>query len=108
MSLRADQNPKLAGGAPAPVPTAPNQPQKQVSHVRRNEFYVVVRGYAHNQVKDAGDRTALGKPLMFRFEMPPFWVQNGIPREMAWEGMSQDVADYFDLVDRVEVEFTYR
>jgi hypothetical protein len=109
VSLQADQNPKQADGTPVPVPAAaPNLPQKQVSHIKRNEFHVVVRGYSHNQLKDAADRTTLGKPLMFRLNLPPFWVQNGVPRDMAWDGVSQDVADYFELVDRVEVDLSYR
>jgi hypothetical protein len=112
VSLQANQNPVQPDGAPKPPPattaTTANQPQKQTSHIKRNEFYVVVRGYGANQLKEASDGKALGKPLLFRFAMDPFWVQNGVPRDMVWDGNSGDVKKFYDLVDRIEVEFSYR
>lgn len=133
LSLQADQNPKQPNGVPKTAPpvasttalpaaptTAPpvapripplgalNPPQKQTAQIRRSQFFVVVRGYAANSLKDQPDNTTIGKPLLFRFEMEPFWVENGVPRDMVWDGDSSDVKAFFGVVDRIEVSFSFR
>jgi hypothetical protein len=108
-SLQADQNTAdVLAEMQKRAKEAGNPAIKQTTHIKRNEFHVVVRGYGANQTRTAPDSTALGKPLLFRVEMCPFWVQNGESRDMVWDLNVQGVKDYFDLIDRVEVDFWFR
>ncbi len=109
LSLQADQNPKETN--PVPSATAAVRqalPQLQTSHILRNEFHVVIRGYGGYLAAETPDSSKLGKPVMFRIEIDPFWVQNGVPRDMVWDQMSYDVSRYFDLIDRIEIDLSYR
>jgi hypothetical protein len=109
LSLQADQNPQ---GADTPsqtkVAALQGQPQKQTGHFKRNEFHVVIRGYGGYPLQETPDSSTLGKPVLFRIEVAPFSVQSSVPRDMVWEQMSSDVGKYYDLVDRIEIDFWYR
>jgi hypothetical protein len=37
-----------------------------------------------------------------------FWVQRGVPYSAVFENENGDAATYFDQIDRVEIEFSYR
>lgn len=111
VSLQGDQNtPFTRAGQKkeAAVRIARNEPEKPSLQILRNEFTVVVRGYSDFGEKRDPKIPAIGKPLMFRLEIPPFWVERGVPQDAAWDGFTEDVKEYFDRVDRVEVDFTYR
>lgn len=128
VSLRADQNPGSTVGVAAagsattvPVAVTPALPvppaQKQTSHLKRNEFHVAVRGYGADKASESADLKAPGKPLLFHIDLQPFWVQNGVPRNMVWDGTSRnndgtsasnDIKRFFSLVDRVEIDLSYR
>lgn len=85
-----------------------NEALKPAAHILRNEFTVVFRGYAAYGEKRDPALPAIGKPLMFRIALPPFWVQRGIPKDGVWDGWSPDVKEHFAKIDRVEVDFMYR
>jgi hypothetical protein len=67
-----------------------------------------VRCYGAFPLREEVPGLAPGKPVLF--ELPPasFWVQRGVPYDFWAKQPLPDVSQYFDLIDRVEVEFSYR
>lgn len=132
VSFRADQNPQPPAptlGPPSlstvvPPQVAPNvtttapvlnpklnvtteQPtNKYTLHLRRNEFYVQFRCYGLAGAPMIS--TPLGKPVMAEIVIPPFWVERGEPYQMMYRCHSNEIKKNFLLIDRVELEFTYR
>jgi len=111
LSFRADQNPRPGGDSPA-LPTefteGPRLTQ-QTGQLKRNLFLVRVRGYAGSG-SVTGERPGpdLGRPAVWELAVEPFWVPNGEPYPGFVSGRSEMVRRYFEYIDRVEVEFTYR
>ncbi len=108
MFVRAEQNPERAlEGMPAGTAVAARPQRKQTSHIKRNEFHVVAKGFAGSQAADPvqGDRVA--KPVLLHRSMNPFWVERGQPKELTFHG-NLDAKQDFDLIKRFEVEFAYR
>lgn len=111
LSFRADQNPRAGGDSPL-VPTEFTEGPRlteQTAHLKRNLFLVRVRGYAGSGGV-SGERPGpdLGRPAVWELAVEPFWVQNGEPYPGLVSGRSEMVRRYFEYIDRVEVEFTYR
>ncbi len=48
-----------------------------------------------------------GKPVLFELGPDRFWVQRGQPKDLWLRGTDKAVKRYFDLIDRVEIEFYY-
>ena len=120
LSLRADQNPwmtgpgnvsstpvQLPGGATALRPPIPDL-TKETEGLKRNLFFLTVRCYGGYTVREQQPALAPGKPVLFRLQPAPFWVQRGQPYDFWDREATPDVARYFDQIDRVEVEFSYR
>ena len=120
LSLRADQNPwmtgpghvvstsvQLPGAVSALRPPIPNLP-KETDGLKRNQFLVKVRCYGGYPVREALPALAPGKPVLFELPTAIFWVQRGYPYDFWAKQPLPAVSQYFDLVDRVEVEFSYR
>ena len=111
LNFQADQNPQMIG-QPLNAITAPGAAAldiggKQTTHLKRNEFNVRVRCYGAFPINQLLT-DAPGKPVLFEIRPQPFWVQRGQPYSF-WERHPDPlVARYFDLIDRVEVEFFYR
>lgn len=116
-SLRADQNPRpieMTESSP-PVQASPLAAIPQTSHIRRNLFRVsfsclgVFPNSEPTAVKlDAVGNLPLGHPVYDVIQPAAFWVQSGQPRTMRWSAVSDDVRQYFDLIDKVAIEFSYR
>ena len=109
ISLRADQNPEPGNDIRSPLlPGERVETTRQTSHLRRNLFIVKVRGYG--VFPTLGERPSLapGQPVLVELPVHQFWVQRGEPASMLFEGRSESVARFHELIDRVEVEFTYR
>lgn len=111
VSFRADQNPRLQEDPAEPrfrLSTPPNPSVRQVSHLKRNEFRVEFRllGAALNRETIAP--SDLGRPVLGRIDLKPFWVQNGEPLNYSHSGNLGVGARYLDKVDRIEVDFSYR
>jgi hypothetical protein len=120
LSLRADQNPWMTGGrndvstpihvrgaATAIQPAAPKL-TKETDYLKRNQFFVSVRCYGAYPLKEGAPPLAPGKPVLFELRPAPFWVQRGRPYDLWVKESLPDVRQYFDLIDRVEIEFFYR
>lgn len=111
ISFRADQNPDP--GTPDD-PRSPLRPGERVQTVletnslKRNLFVVKVRGYAAFPVLPEQPNLTTPQPVVLDLPIDPFWVQRGEPCGKLIEGKLSTVARSFDLIDRVEVEFTYR
>jgi hypothetical protein len=133
ITFRADQNPlpvndlrngdrgdlELARGSnqgPVPLrdPRSPLRPGERVetklqtTQFRRNLFIVKVRGYTAYPIKADQVSQVPGKPALVEFPVESFWVQRGEPYAGNVTGRSEIVRAYFDSIDRIEVEFTYR
>lgn len=77
-------------------------------HLKRNEFFVVVRGYGgFPNIERRRDKSP-GKPVLFCIAPESFWVQRGEPYDLHVDGCSEEVRDSYRYVDRVELEFYYR
>ncbi len=111
LSFRADQNPRPGPDSPAPPTEFAEGPRltQQTGQLKRNLFLVRVRGYAGGGTV-SGDRPGpnLGRPAVWELPVEPFWVQNGEPYPGFVSGRAEMVRRYFEYIDRVEVEFTYR
>ena len=110
VSFRADQNP-MPGDRDVRSPLRPGEVVNvplQTTQFRRNLFIVKVRGYG--VFPTLGDRPSLapGQPVLVELPVEPFWVQRGEPYAGLAEGHSDAVRQFLPLLDRVEVEFTYR
>jgi hypothetical protein len=75
-------------------------------HLLRNEFRIRVRCFAGHG--DVGGEGPLGKPLVIPLPLNPIWVQRQQPAPFHEAGIDPRIADYFHLIDRVEIEFAYR
>jgi hypothetical protein len=111
LSLRADQNPETEG-QPFNAVTAPGVPLsdtiKQTTQLKRNLFSVRVLCHTGFPLDENLPQTGTGKPVLFEVRPEPFWVQRGQPRDVWIKQAQEDVSKYFDLIDRVQVEFSYR
>ena len=103
MSLRADQNPRPEGAEPE----AATQDGKFTLHLKRNQFVIKVRCYGAYSLDDERADTKTGKPVLLNLKTMKFWVQSGQPYAFWQKGHTCDLQEYFDLIDRVELEFYY-
>lgn len=111
LSLRAVQNPAFIG-------TPGNKVSRldgaipvnglETNQLLRNLFFVRIRGLGAFAHEPSAADVCLGKPVLVSLDAPSFWVQRGQPRSIWVKQVRPDVAKYFDLIDRVEVEFFYR
>jgi hypothetical protein len=127
LNLRADQNPQTASpttpaapaatpanGAPppvnAPIRGLPNVSLKQTLHIKRNLFIINIRGLGgfSEAVSVPPVPSTLGKPVLLALEPIQFWVQNGVPYWLVTQGCCPDASVFFNQIDRVELEFSYR
>ncbi len=103
VSFRADQNPV---NAVQQINVTPAEPRKMAtSHLIRNEFHVRVTCYG-GQGYTAGSK--LGQPVIVPLELHPFWVQKGLSHPYYAKGYDERIKEYFETIDRVEIEFKYR
>ncbi|HEY1188109.1 MAG TPA: hypothetical protein VGE74_10655 [Gemmata sp.] len=109
ISFRADQNPQ-----PGNDPRSPLRPGErleiplQTTQLKRNTFVVKVRGYTGVAGTPGQPNPLPGAPAVIEFPPMEFVVQRGEPASKTFSGYSTAVAKYFPLVDRIEVEFTYK
>ena len=91
-----------------PIPPGPIM-TKETEGLKRNQFFVKVRCYGNYSVADAQPALAPPKPVLFELPTAVFWVQAAVTPYDFWARQPlPDVSRYFDLIDRVEVEFWYR
>lgn len=120
LSLRADQNAwmtgpqhevstptHLAGAVSARRPPIPNLPL-ETEGLKRNQFIVKVRCYGAFKIFEKQPAANPGKPVLFELPTALFWVQRGVPYDLYLRQSLPAVAQFYDVVDRVEVEFSYR
>lgn len=110
VSLRADQNPQPGDGdlrSPLRQGETLNVPL-QTTQLRRNLFVVKVRAYGVFPDFDGRPPAAPTQPVLVELPVEAFWVQRGEPYSGLFEGRSDAVRQFLPLIDRVEVEFTYR
>jgi len=104
ISMRANQNP-LNMRDPLNVTTS--EPNRLFTdHLRRNEFQVVARCFVQHGPERAN--ALLGKPMVIPLYVKPFWVQRHEPYQVFETNMHPEVRQYFESIDRVEIEFAYQ
>jgi len=106
VSLRANQNPVEPLIETDLLTLTDQLPQTVTTGLQRNQFYVKVRCYAGYGLGD--DTDLLGKPFVIPLKIDPFWVQKEQPYQLFKTGADKRIADYFNLLDRAEIEFYYR
>lgn len=104
ISLRANQNPLNEQEAPNVTTIEPNR--LVTDHLRRNKFHVFALCYVKYGPGDTNDLT--GKPLVIPLQVKPFWVQRQEPYQLFEGDYDPDIRQYFDAIDRVEIEFAYQ
>lgn len=107
VSLRADQNPvQLEPPLLEQRVTTAEPVRKFTAHLQRNQFVVRIQCYGGNAPAPVG--TLLGPPVMIPLEPRPFWVQKETPYWFVDRGSEVGIREYFDSIDHVELEFSYR
>jgi|GEM_PF-5613655 len=79
-------------------------------HLRRCKFRVKVRCFGNYPIGEQASNTTTGKPVMLQTQPVEFWVQSGEPYDLWRHGNCCEACygkQYFDLIDRVEIEFSY-
>jgi hypothetical protein len=103
-----------SGRPPLPVAQIQGLPAgeaKYTAFLKRNLFVIRVRGLGdfREPLPVPPAPPSLGKPVLFSLPVIEFWVQNGVPYPLVrTSGPNGDVRQFFDMIDRVEVEFSYR
>jgi hypothetical protein len=97
LSLRADQNRRAEGEGFVPT-----------LYVKRNLFTVRLRCYGNFANEPTQAALDSGKPLLAAIQPPGFWVENGQPKYLRLADQDELIQRYFELIDRVEIEFFYR
>lgn len=106
LNLRADQNPlQLEPPEVDRQVTTSEQPLKFTDHLKRNLFVIRLRCYALAGPSTAD--SAVGEPVVIPLEVRPFWVQRQQPQWHVDSGDHPRIRQYFESIDRVEIEFTY-
>lgn len=109
ISFRADQNPQPVADLRSPLKEGERlETTLQTTQLKRNTFVVKVRGYAGIGTDTARPNLLVSAPAVVEFPPMEFVVQRGEPASKAYSGTSAAVAKYFPLIDRIEVEFTYK
>jgi len=104
LNLQADQNPPSDDvAAPAATPEG-----RYTAHLKRNQFVVTLRCYGPPNSEPTSADAPLGKPLLCVLGPTAFWVQRGRTQDVCKQGLSPCVEKYFNMIDRVEIEFYYR
>lgn len=112
VSFRADQHPKLPGGLGDPVladEVSALRPlrTRETRHLQRNEFTVRFR-FLGVPGREALPPAGVGRPVLVRLPLAPFWVERGEPKDVFQTDRLAAVAEYFALLEGVEVDFSYR
>ncbi|MCO6457438.1 MAG: hypothetical protein J5I93_19225 [Pirellulaceae bacterium] len=98
LSLRADQHQR----------ELVEQGYQPRLYVKRNQFVIRLRAYGNFAELPTAAAIQSGKPELVDLPEIKFWVQNGEPRFLRTTGHDDRIRQYFDLLDRVELEFFYR
>lgn len=103
-TLRGDQNPLEEIGN-LHESTAPNL---FTSHVKRNQFHVRLRVLGVTVPPRLDEVVSAGRPVLAAIDLEPFWVERQVPEYQRQTGCDPNLGRYFELIDRVEIEFFYR
>jgi hypothetical protein len=101
LSLKADQNPE---GIEQPVTPQGNY----TAHLKRNQFVIKLRCLGAFEDEPVAEESGPGRPVLFELGPVDFWVQRGQPYTFWKQGQFHGNANLPEMVDRVEIEFTYR
>lgn len=107
LSFRADQNPRPST-APGSAIESVESTETLTSFIKRNEFFVSIRGNGDFSVDEPDPAKTPGKPVLFQHSVKPFWVQREKPYFFFRRIKLPAAKEYYDLIDRIEVEFYYR
>lgn len=110
VSFRADQNPQATDDARSPLkPGDRIDTTLETGGLRRNTFVVKVRGYGANPARpERPGALPLAAPVLVELPAMEFVVRKGEPASKFASRPSAEVKTFFPLIDRVEVEFTYK
>ena len=93
----------------APIQTSPLEiTELQTPEPGAGQVRVKVRCLGALQQKPRPGDAALGRPVLFELEPMQFWVQRGRPRRYWKQGYINCHPKLRALVDRVELELSYR
>jgi hypothetical protein len=130
LTLQADQNPIVQTATAlttvqpstanppalltAPIRGLPKVTWRDTSFIKRNLFVIRVRGLGSFQepIPVPAAPATIGKPVLFELAPIEFWVQNGVSFPLVAQQDPSlphaDIKQFFDMIDRVEIEFSYR
>ena len=109
VSFQADQNPLTASpfdGVKA-IDT-----RLATAMFLRNQFHLTVRAYVGYPLAPGGNSSGpvagATKAAVEEWTIDPFWVARGVPHSGLVKGQSDAAARYYRVIDRFELDFTYR
>ena len=98
LSFRAEQNPSFVEELRRP----------EFERFDRNRFCIAVHGEGAFEVLEEPGLEVTGKPQLFDIWLQPLIVEKRQERRLNYKGTSDDVREYFSLIDRIEVELRYQ
>jgi len=102
LSLHAEQNPQ---GVAQPVTPS----GAYTAHLKRNQFVLNLRCFgAYTDAAAPDPSGGAGRPVLFELGPVEFWVQRGKPYTLWRQGRFRGHPNLPELVDRVEIDFSYR
>ena len=109
VSFRADQNPLTA----SPFEGAKSIDTRLAGGAQlRNQFHLTVRAYVGYPLAPgdtaSGPLAGATKAAVEEWTIDPFWVARGVPHSGLVRGQSDAIARYYRVIDRFELDFTYR
>lgn len=106
--FRADQNPLASDPFLPSLQAATKSANTNLdpNQFKRNKFYLTIRGFSGNPLNEAGITAT--KAALVELPIDAFMVERGQPVTGFVEGTSDNVRRNYKLIDRVEVDFTYR
>lgn len=98
MHMIAEQNPEILEPAQRPP----------FERFRRNQFIVDVRPTGLMTADQTESQAAVGKPEYPEIPPQEFWINKGQLARIRREGTSTSLRHHFELLEQVEVHFSYR
>lgn len=81
--------------------------QDQMRRFKQNRFRVMIRGLGLYETAEEPELSLVGKPELFRLTPKDVWVEQKETRFVRERGALLAARQFFDTIDRLEIDFQY-
>ena len=85
----------------------PEMDRPRFVRFERNRFFVTVKLFGQYALATDPETMSLAPPQIVELEVPAFWLERGEMDSRFYSDFSPEVAAYFDVITRIEVDFQY-